>query len=291
MAASSRVLPPPAMTAVDAGRPPHRQRRRHLPLGLWITLIVATLYFLVPLLATVQFSLDSGQGFSLDPYLAFLTGRELSGDFYRTISYSILLALLTVAGSLALIFPTAYWVNLRLNRFRPVMTFTTFLPFVIPPVILSLALQQTWSGLPPINVALVGTPGFLIGAYVVLSFPYMYGSIDNGLRAMDIHTLTEAAQSLGATLPMTLWRVILPNLWPAVVSGALLTFSIVMGEFVLASLFNYFTFPIFLNYTGQNKAHVAAALTIVSFAITWFCLGVIQALSRRAPGAGPTIGK
>lgn len=269
--AEARTVPPPGF------------RRPRLAFPLLLVLIVGTLYFLIPLLATIQSSLDEGRGFTFEAYRNFLG----DGDFYRTISTSLFYAFLTVVGSLVLIFPTAYWVNLRMPWFRPVMTLVTFLPFVIPPVILSLALQQAWGGTGPIPVALVGTPLLLAGAYVVLSFPYMYGAIDNGLRAMDIHTLTEAAQSLGANLWTTLLRVILPNLWPAVVSGALLSFSIVMGEFVLASLFNYFTFPIYLNYRGQNEPHVAAALTVFSFAITWICLGLIQLLSRRAPGAAP----
>lgn len=279
--ATERIAP-----TVGAGArtvPPAGFRRSRLAFPLLVALVVGTLYFLIPLLATIQSSLDEGRGFTFDAYRNFLR----DGDFYRTISTSLFYAFLTVVGSVVLIFPTAYWVNLRMPWFRPVMTLVTFLPFVIPPVILSLALQQAWGGTGPIPIALVGTPLLLAGAYVVLSFPYMYGAIDNGLRAMDIHTLTEAAQSLGANLGTILIRVILPNLWPAVVSGALLSFSIVMGEFVLASLFNYFTFPIYLNYRGQNEPHVAAALTVFSFAITWICLGLIQLLSRRAPGAAP----
>lgn len=248
--------------------------------SLWLVLVIGAVYFLLPLAATVRFSLDSGRGASLSFYQAVLRDPQ----FYGTIELSILLSLLTVIVSALLILPTAYWVNLHLPGFRPVMAFVTLLPFVIPPVILALGLNQAWSSSP---IPLFGTPIFLVCAYVVLSFPYMYGAVDNGLRAMDIHTLTEAAQSLGANLATTLWRVILPNLWPAMVSGALLTFSIVMGEFVLSSLFHYNTFPIYLNQIGQADPNEAAALTIISFAITWFCLGMIQALSRRAPGAAP----
>jgi putative spermidine/putrescine transport system permease protein len=71
--------------------------------------------------------------------------------------------------------------------------------------------------------------------YVVLSFPYMYRAVDTGLRAIDVRTLTEAAQSLGAGWPTILFQVIFPNLRAALLSGAFLTFAIVIGEFVLAT--------------------------------------------------------
>ena len=70
---------------------------------------------------------------------------------------------------------------------------------------------------------------------MVLSLPYMYRSIDTGLRAIDIRSLTEAAQSLGAGWPTIILRVILPNVRLAVLSGAFLTFAIVMGEFTIAN--------------------------------------------------------
>jgi len=258
--AAGPTLAPPASL-----RPARFAGRNRLSVPLWLALIIGTLYFVVPLIATIHFSLDEGRGFTVQPYQQVVSDPE----FYRTIEFSLFLAVLTVLASVVLIFPSAYWVNLRVPWFRPVMRFMTLLPFVIPPVILALGFQQAWSGNGPVPIALTGTHQLLIAAYVVLSFPYMYGAIDNGLRALDIHTLTEAAQSLGANLRITLWRVILPNMWPAVVSGALLSFSIVMGEFVFASLFGYNTFPIYLFGEGQARPNKAAAVTILSFAITW----------------------
>ena len=47
---------------------------------------------------------------------------------------------------------------------------------------------------------------------MILAFPYMFFALDAGFRAIDVHTLTEASQSLGARWPTTLGRVILPNI-------------------------------------------------------------------------------
>ena len=62
----------------------------------------------------------------------------------------------------------------------------------------------------------------------------MYRAVDTGLRTIDVRTLTEAAQSLGAGWPTIIVRVILPNVLIAVLSGAFLTFAIVIGEFTMA---------------------------------------------------------
>ena len=63
----------------------------------------------------------------------------------------------------------------------------------------------------------------------------MYRAVDTGLRAIDIRSLTEAAQSLGAGWFTIIVRVILPNLRVALLSGAFLTLAIVIGEFTIAS--------------------------------------------------------
>ena len=117
----------------------------------------------------------------------------------------------------------------------------------------------------------------------------MYRSVDAGLQAIDIHSLTEAAENLGAGWPTILFRIILPNIRVAVLSGALLTFAIVIGEFTIASLLNRPAFGPYLQLIGANRAYEPAALAIIAFAITWACMGLIQlfapAGARRAAGA------
>ena len=58
--------------------------------------------------------------------------------------------------------------------------------------------------------------------------PYMYRAIDIGLRSIDVRTLTEAAQSLGAGWGTILFRIIIPNIRVAILNGAFLSFAIVI---------------------------------------------------------------
>jgi putative spermidine/putrescine transport system permease protein len=73
-----------------------------------------------------------------------------------------------------------------------------------------------------------------------------------------------------------MWRVILPNLRSALLSGALLTFAIVVGEVVLASFLGVDTFGPYLFLLGQHRAYEPAALSFIAFLLTWGAMGIIQ---------------
>ena len=153
--------------------------------------------------------------------------------------------------STALIVPTAYWVRLRLPRLRPVVEFVTLMPFVIPAVVLAFGLIRSFSNGPlPLAASQRGSDVLLVAAYTVLSLPYMYRAADTGLRTIDVRSLTEAGQSLGAGTFRILWSIILPNLRVAILSGAFLTLAIVIGEFTLA---NYLARPAFGPYLNAPR--------------------------------------
>ena len=83
---------------------------------------------------------------------------------------------------------------------RPYVEFLTILPFVVPPIILVVGVLQLYNGtFHAPNWFLENPHVFLVATYVILAFPYVYRSLDAGFRAIDVHTLTEASQSLGAT--------------------------------------------------------------------------------------------
>jgi putative spermidine/putrescine transport system permease protein len=96
---------------------------------------------------------------------------------------------------------------------------------------------------------------------------------------VDIRTLTEAAESLGASWFTIITRIILPNIRAAMLSGALLTFAIVVGEVVLASFLGVPAFGPYLFLLGQHRAYEPAALSFVSFLLTWVAMGLIQLVS------------
>ncbi|MDI6837283.1 MAG: ABC transporter permease [Rhizobiaceae bacterium] len=245
----------------------------------WAALIFGLLYFFVPLGGLFEFSLKARRGvYSFDAYAKVFADPQ----FQQTFSYSVVMALVTIVFGVLLVVPTAFWVRLKMPWARPYVEFLTLLPLVIPAIVIVfgyIRLYNTASWL-PLTGSVLGTNLLLAFGYTILALPYMYRAVDTGLRTIDVATLTEAAQSLGAGWATILARVILPNVIPAVLSGAFLTFAIVIGEFTLAALLDRPAFGPYLQRIGANKPYEPFALSVIAFAITWGCLGLIQLVSR-----------
>ena len=245
----------------------------------WFAFGLAVIYFFVPLIGTFEFSLRARRGvYSFDAY------RNVLGDpqFVATFTYSVAMALFTIVLGVLIVAPTAFWVRLKLPQLRPMVEFITLLPLVIPPIIIVfgyIRLYNTASYL-PLTGSAFGTNILLMFGYATLALPYMYRAVDTGLRTIDIRTLTEAAQSLGAGWTTVIGRLILPNVLVAILSGAFLTFAIVIGEYVLAALLNRPAFGPYMVWMGGNRAYEPAALAVIAFSITWACMAVIQLATR-----------
>ena len=126
---------------------------------------------------------------------------------------------------------------------------------------------------------------------MVLALPYMFRAVDTGLAAIDVRSLTEAAQSLGAGWGTILFRVIFPNLRAALLSGAFITLAMVIGEFTIASfLVGMNAFGPYMSQVGRNRTYESASLAIISFALTWLFIGIIQFVGRGKPGQGQVVG-
>jgi putative spermidine/putrescine transport system permease protein len=255
-------------------------RRRVAPsAAVWLALGAA--YFLIPLLAMLLFSIKDSQTGKCCSGSAY--GFILhDGQFWKTIRLSFVLSLETIAISLVLFVPTIYWVHLKLPKLRPLLAFLALIPFVTPPIVLVVGLLDFYKPAPQWFYA--QPYAFLVAAYVILAFPYMYFALDAGFRAIDVHTLTEASQSLGGSWWTTILRVIVPNIRAAALGGSFLTLAIVMGEFTIASLSAFQTFPVYIQYINQTQAYPAAAVSLMSFGITWVAMVALLFIGRGRPG-------
>ncbi len=248
----------------------------------WVVFALGAAYFIIPLLATFEFSLRMRRGeYSFDAYASVFSDPR----FHASFGYSVVIGLFTIVVGVLVVVPAVYFVRLRMPWLRPFMEFVTLLPLVIPALILVYGYIRLYnsSSIIPFTGSALGTDILLTGAYVTLALPYLYRAIDTGMRTIDIGTLTEAAQIMGANQAQIIWRIILPNILVAILSGAFLTFAIVIGEFTIASLLNRPAFGPYLVNIGTNRAYEPAALAIISFIITWGAMGMISVLGRFAP--------
>ena len=288
------VAAPEAIETIQGSARPRPPRRGPGAWWAWLVFFIAFTYFFVPLLATLEFSLRAcappNQPCTVPDFSAYANVLQ-DERFYLTLGFSFVVGIATIILSLLIIVPTAFWVRYRLPHLRPIVEFVTLLPFVIPPVVLVFGFVRIYSR-PPL--LWTGTPlsstGLLIAAYTVLSFPYMYRAVDAGLAAMDVRTVTEAAQSLGANWYRILVSVIFPNLRTAVLSGAFLTLAIVIGEFTIGVFLAPWGFGPYLSLLGRDKIYEPAAVSIISFGLTWFAMILIALVGRGRAGRTQVVG-
>ena len=151
----------------------------------------------------------------------------------------------------------------------------TLLPIVIPPVVLIVGVLQIAPG------TIKNTPYLLALEYVILAMPFAYRAIDAGLRALDLKTIVEASNSLGAGWLNTLWRVLLPNLSTGVLAAVVLTVALVLGEYTMASLALYQTFPVWIYVNSQYSGQISVAASLLSLFVTWLFLMAITMVGTR----------
>ena len=248
----------------------------------WLVFGFGAAYFIIPLIATFEFSLRMRRGYySFDSYASVFSDPR----FQATFGYSVVIGIMAIIVGVLVVVPAVYFVRLRMPFLRPFVEFLTLMPLIIPAIILVYGYIRLYnsSSVIPFTGSAIGTDILLTCAYVTLALPYMYRAVDTGMRTIDVQTLTEAAQIAGANTVQIITSIILPNILIAVLSGAFLTFAIVIGEFTIASLLNRPAFGPYLQNIGANRAYEPAALAIISFIITWGAMGMINVLGRFAP--------
>ncbi|MER6526020.1 ABC transporter permease subunit [Streptomyces sp. NPDC001508] len=241
---------------------------------------LAALYFLVPLAASVVFTVDvPGQGLTFDAYTQILS----ADGFVSGLLLSLELAAATIAVVLLLTVPALVALRLGAPRLRPVVEVVCSLPLVVPPIafVAGIATVLRWgpehlSRTPLFQTFVaVQNPSFpivLVLAYVVMALPFVYRALDSGLRAIDVRTLIEAARSCGASWPQALLRAVLPNMRPALLNAAFLTLALVLGEFTVARLLGFQPFAVWIYNVGGSQAQMSVAVSVLSLLVTWALL-------------------
>ncbi len=242
----------------------------------WILLIAFATYFLIPLVALLNFS-------TKDPFTkerSAAAWRALAQDPTMTeaITTSLLLALLTVVGMVVLLVPTMIWVKLRVPKATRLIEFLCLLPLTIPALVILVGMKNVYAW---VNYLVGESPLTLSFVYVVLVLPYSYRAIDASLSALDATTIAEAARSLGASWFTVITRVIVPNIWPGILGGAFVAVALVLGEFTIASLSHYNTLPVVIVSINKANAPESMAAALASLLFAALLLVMLSFLDRR----------
>ena len=275
--------------ATAAGRPRGMQARRRVRLNIfrYVVFTVFGLFFVLPLLALLRFSLE---GAKLGTWSA-TAWRQIASyqntgipPLLSSIEITLELAIITCVVTLVLLVPTMIWVRLRVRWLDRTIEFLCLLPLTIPAIVLVVGLGPIYNKIQHFNLSSL----MLFWIYVVLALPYAYRALAAGLNAIDVVTLSEAARSLGASWFTVIVRVIAPNMRQGILNAVLLTWATVLGEFTIAYLLLYSNLQVELYSISRNTPN-AGVLFSTSFAALLFAFVLLLILSyvgRRRRGRG-----
>jgi iron(III) transport system permease protein len=285
---------------IEAARSGIEGKRRGVLAGAWVTLLVAILGFLViyPVLTLLLGALTD-----TNPVVEGLSLRHLSiANFLTVLSnpnvaealFNTLVACgggTVIAVAIGLLFS---WIVVRTNTpFKGLIAAASILPLFAPPLVAGVAwsilgspktgLINTvfkWAGLDwHVNLYSLSGLVFVFGIYYA---PYVYMFTSSALRNMD-PSLEEAAEISGASAFATLFSVTFPLIMPAIVSGMLLSFIVMLGIYGIPAVLgapaniNVLTTYIFkLTNWSPPLYNTAAAVAIILMVVTGFLVFLQQ---------------
>ncbi len=280
MVGVSRATGPLPDIAVRPEVPPRRLRaaqRRRQTIFRWICVVIVGIFFIVPLIAMLDFSTRFLSGKRTGRAWATLVSpSKLAANYsavWEGLKYSLILVVLTVVIMVVLLVPTMTWIRLRLPWLRRPMEFLCLLPLTIPAIVLVVGLAPIYRGM---SKVLSTSSIWLCFVYVILVLPFAYRALDSGLSAIDVRTLSEAARSLGAGWGTVLWRIVLPNIRTAVVSACFITVALVLGEFTIASLLGRQNLQTGILLISGSDARLATAVALVALILGFLLLLILS---------------
>ena len=247
-----------------------------------LLVVLVFLFLYAPILLLIVFSFNAGdssivwKGFSLDWYGKLFNNRLIMQSVYTTLLVSFLAtAIATLAGTFAAI---GFYAMRR--RTRNLLNTVNNIPMMNADIVTGVAMcllfvaffnywndfaawfntMQRFVELPMLYMGF----GTLLIAHITVNIPYVILSVSPKLRQMD-KNLVDAAMDLGCTWMQAFWKVILPEIKPGIVSGALTAFTMSIDDFIIS----YFTAgtsssTLAMTIYGMTKKRVSPEVNAIS---------------------------
>jgi sulfate/thiosulfate transport system permease protein len=265
-------------------------RRRGLTgLGVGIVTLWLSVIVLLPLAALTAKSLDGGIGAFWDA----VTSRQALAALRFTLVVSVIVAAINAVAGLAIA-----WTLVR-DDFpgRRIVNAVIDLPFAMPTIVAGITLLALYGPSSPTGINVVGTRWAIAMALLFVTLPFVVRSVQPVLMELD-REMEEAAVSLGAGSLTVFRRIVLPNLVPAILSGAALGFARAVGEFgsvvLIAGNLPFKTEVASVFIFGRIESDAvtsAAAVSVVLLGLSLLVLLAIRGIGRFAGPRGASDGR
>lgn len=249
---------------------------RRSPVLFAITALV-TLFTVVPMLVSVTAGLVNNYSRGLASGLTTRWLGEVWSLYGATAWHSLLLAAACVAATLLIGVPCAYALARSRSRAARVFEELLTLPVAVPGLATALALilvYGEWRGFRQ-------SFAFVFVGHVVFTLPFMVRTVAAAFARDELVALEEAARSLGASFRQRFLGVLVPAVLPAIVAGALMVFTLSIGEFNLTWMLHTpltRTLPVGLaDSYASARIEVGSAYTLIFFLVVLPALWAMQA--------------
>ena len=204
-----------------------KKKKRTLGKALMILMIA---FFYLPILYMIIFSFNDGKsltsftGFSLRWYQHMLESQDMMTALYTTFSIAILATIVaTVVGTVA-----AIGLSSSRKVIRNIMEQVNNLPMMNPEIVTAIGFMLLF-------ITFKVEKGYvtMLLAHIAFCIPYVMLSVMPKIRSLDPN-LADAAMDLGATPFKALTKVIVPQITPGIVSGALIAFTMSVDDFIIS---------------------------------------------------------
>lgn len=248
-----------------------------------IFLGLVMLFFYVPIIYVVIFSFNSSKslstftGFSLQWYEKMFATRTIMESIWYTVACAVIATVVsTIVGTV-----TAIGMSKSRKALREAINQVNNLPMLNPDIVTAIGFMLFFTSLR------IKT-GFttMVLAHIAFCIPYVILSVMPKLRTLDPN-LAEAALDLGCTPLQALWKVIIPQIMPGIISGALVAFSMSFDDFVI-SLFttgpgvNNISIYVYANVKRVNPTiNALSAIIVYVITIVLILVNVVPMIRER----------
>jgi putative spermidine/putrescine transport system permease protein len=240
----------------------------------WIIISFVGAYLLIPIFAMLEFSTRGAPGErSAEAWVAIPTFPKLLSSIFS----SLQLAVVVIFAVVFILVPTMIWIHLRLPHLRRIMELICLLPLTIPAIVIVVGIAPTYRAIYQIFGS---SPLTLSFVYFILVLPYSYRSISASLFSIDTHTLSEASRSLGASTIRMISGIIVPNIKVGIMSGAVISIALVLGEFTISNLLNFETMQVVINLLGKRDAATSVAVSLAALVFAFILLAILPTSNR-----------
>ncbi|HWX11067.1 MAG TPA: ABC transporter permease subunit [Trinickia sp.] len=264
--------------------------RHLLALGQWAVTLALCAFLIVPVVMSVMAGLTVNyfRGVSSGLTLRWLV--EVWTQYHASVFLSIEVAAATLIVTLAVGVPAGYALARSKTRAARLVEELVVLPIALPGLASALALIVVYGGFSAFRTSV----WFIVAGHVVFTLPFMVRAVAAVAAGAGLRTLEESAASLGATFAQRFVTVVLPNLRPGIVAGALAVVTLSIGEFNLTWMLHTpftKTLPVGLADTYASlRIEIGSAYTILFLVMTMPLLVAMQwlgvdATGQRAPRA------